>query len=302
MDDKKPFRSGHASLIGRANVGKSTLLNHLVGEKLSIVSPVAQTTRHRVLGVRNLPHGQVAFIDSPGYSKADDQLGELMLEKAQSAGEEADVVLFMVDAAAGIGPGDRFVLDQLKARQSKSPILLVLNKVDQMNKGRLLPMIKQGVEEWDCREVIPVSAMTGENCDDLLETVVSWLPEGPAHYPESYRTDQRERMLIAEIIREKLLERLRQEVPHSVAVAIEHMDDREDGLIELGAVIYVQRASHKGIVIGQRGRQIKEVGMAARKELEERYDRKVFLQLWVKVKEDWRDKTSILRDLGLFPG
>ncbi len=300
--NNRPHRSGFAALVGRANVGKSTLLNQLVGTKVAIVSSVPQTTRHRIVGVRTLPEGQVAFIDSPGFHKAQHKLGQVMLERAREALGEADVLLVVVDASEGIGPGDRFVLEQVDPPRRKAPVLLVLNKIDRVNKGKLLPMIQAGVEEWGCREVVPISAIEATNCDRLLERVLEHLPEGPALYPPDYVTDQRERELIAELIREKLLSRLRQEVPHAIGVLVDQIEQRADGLIGIGATILVERESQKGIVIGRRGTMLKEVGTAARRELEERLGEKVFLELWVKVREGWRNRLTILRELGIYPG
>lgn len=301
-DGDQGKRFGFAALAGRPNVGKSTLLNRLVGRKVAIVSPVPQTTRHRILGVRTLPTGQVAFVDAPGFHRPRRQLGELMLEQARSAAGDADVVLWVVDAAAGVGAGDRRVLDEVRKVAPERPVVLVLNKLDRMNKGRLLPLIKQGVREWGCREAVPVSALTGENVDRLLETVVALLPPGEPMYPPDFVTDQRERTIVAELVREKLFERLRQEVPHAVAVAVEHLGEREDGLLEAHAVIYVERPSQKAIVIGHRGRMLKEVGTEARKELEAMTGRRVFLKLWVKVREAWRDRIGVLREIGVYPG
>lgn len=295
------FRSGFAALAGRANVGKSTLLNRLVGEKLAIVSPVPQTTRDRVLGVRTLPTGQVAFVDSPGFHKPQDQLGEIMLERAKEAAGGADVVLLVTDATAGFGPGDRFALEMIKAQGAGRPLVVVLNKVDQINKAKALPLIEEAVGEWGCAEAVPVSALTGDNCDRLLQVVVGLLPEGPLLFPENFVTDRDEKRFAAEVIREKLLERLRREVPHSVAVLIEHSALRPDGILDLSAVILVERPGQKGIVIGHQGRLLKEVGTLARREIEKRAGRQVFLQLWVKVRPDWRDRLSILRDIGVLP-
>ncbi|MBP7146825.1 MAG: GTPase Era [Acidobacteria bacterium] len=295
-----PFRAGFAAIIGRANVGKSTLLNRLVGGKVSIVSPVPQTTRHRVVGVCTLPQAQVAFIDSPGFHRPQHQLGELLLERARQVAGEADLVLVVIDAASGVGPGDEFVLQMLDPGREKRPCILVPNKIDTMNKGKLLPLIERAVADWKFHAVVPVSALTGENCDELMKTVLEVLPEGPPLFPPEFVSDQPERKIVAEIVREKLLERLRQEVPHAVAVLIERMERREDGLVEIDALIVVERPSQKGIVIGAKGHMLKEVGTAARRELEERLGGQVFLKLWVKVREHWRDRDAILRELDLF--
>ncbi len=302
QDEVKSYRSGFAALVGRANVGKSTLLNHLVGEKVAIVSDVPQTTRQRILGVRTMQTGQIAFIDVPGFHKPQHQMGEVMMERAREAAGEADVILFVVDASQGIGPGDRFVLEQLEPSRRKQPVIAVLNKLDLMNKGKVLPMIETAVNEWGCTEAVPLSAKDGLNCERLLEVVVDALPEGPALFPPDYVTDQRERMLAAEVVREKLLHRLRKEVPHAVAVVVDRFETREDGLLEIEASILVERESHKAIVIGAKGQMLREVGQAARKELEKRFGCRVFLKQWVKVREGWRDRIAVLRELGLFPG
>jgi GTP-binding protein Era len=302
MSAPPPFRSGHAAILGRANVGKSTLLNRLVGHKLAIVSPVPQTTRHRILGVVHRPEAQVAFLDSPGFHKPHHRLGELLVETARQVSGSADVLLVVMDAAAGLGPGDRHVLGALDPPVAERTAVLVLNKIDQMNKGRLLPMIEQATGEWGFREVVPVSAETGENVDRLLEVVLGLLPEGPPLYPPDYLTDQGERRVAAEIIREKLLAQLRQEVPHAVAVVVEALEERPEGLVDVAATVLVERASQKKIVVGAKGSRLKSVGTAARKELELRWGRKVFLDLWVKVREDWRDRLTILRELGVYPG
>ncbi len=299
-DVPEGHRSGFVALVGRANVGKSTLLNRLVGVKLAITSPVPQTTRHRILGVRTLPNGQIAFLDTPGFHRPHRQLGEVMLERAKEVLDEADVICWLIDAAAGPGPGDRWVLDQVDPKNRRQPVLFVPNKIDLANKGKLLPLIEQAVGEWGCVEAVPVSAATGENCDRLLEVMLSYLPEGPRLFPENFLTDQDEKLIIAEIIREKLLHELRQEVPYAVAVTVERLEEREDGLLEIGALVLVERDTHKGIVIGKGGSRLKKVGTYARRELEDRLGRKVFLELWVKVKPDWRDKTGVLRELGLY--
>lgn len=295
-------RFGFVALVGRANVGKSTLLNRLVGEKVAIVSAVAQTTRNRILGVATEERGQVAFLDSPGFHKPQHRLGEILVETARAVADEADLILWLVDASEGIGPGDRHVLELLKPRESRAPVILVLNKVDLMNKGRLLPLIEQGVKEWGCAEAVPVSAESGENCERLLDVIFERLPAGPPHYPPDYLTDQGERRFVSELIREKLLGHLRQEVPHSIAVLVEELDEREDGLVEIAASVLVERESQKGIVIGARGARLKDVGTQARRELEKRWGRKVFLKLWVRVRENWRERVSVLRDLGVYPG
>ena len=295
-------RFGFVALVGRTNVGKSTLLNRLAGTKLAIVSPVAQTTRHRILAVLDRPNAQIAFLDSPGYHRPQHRLGELLVERARQVADEADVVLFVVDAAAGLGPGDRRVVTELEPRSGRRKVIAVLNKIDLINRGKVLPMIEQVTGEWGCHEAVPVSAETGDNCDRLLDVIVEHLPPGPPHFPPEFRTDLDERRLVEEIVREKLLRELRQEVPHVIAVKVEEFSAREDGLVEVSATIFVERESQKGIVIGRGGARLKRVGSLAREELEFRWGRKVFLRLWVKVREDWRNRPGLLRDLGLYPG
>ncbi|MDH3285125.1 MAG: GTPase Era [Acidobacteriota bacterium] len=295
-----PYRCGFVAIVGRANVGKSTLINQLVGLKIAIVSTVPQTTRQRIVGVRTLDEGQIVFLDTPGFHRPRHRLGDILLDRARQTLAEADVLLFVVDAADGVGPGDRFVLEQLDARRGDSPVVFVPNKLDRMNKGRVLPMIEEAMADWGCSAAVPVSAETGDNCDRLIDTVVALLPEGPPLYPRGFTTDQGESRIVAELIREKLLHRLRQELPHAVAVRVDDMMRRDDDLLQIHATIFVERKSQKGIVIGHRGAMLKEVGTAARKELEDRLSEKIFLELWVKVREDWRDRPAELRDLGVF--
>lgn len=295
------YRSGQVAIVGRANVGKSTLLNRLVGAKLAIVSPVPQTTRHRILGVRSLPLGQIAFTDTPGLHKPHHQLGAVMNEQTTQAIDEVDAILLVIDATTGIGPGDRYVLDLLKPAQSRVPVIMVFNKLDSMNKGRVLPMIEEAVRDLGIKDAVPVSAYNGDNCDHLLDVILSYLPVGPPLYPIGYVSERDDRRMIAETIREKLLERLRQEVPHAIAVAVERMEVGEDGMTTVDATIFVERPSQKGIVIGAKGKMLKEVGTVARKELEKRLDQHLFLRLWVKVKEDWRDRANLLREMGVLP-
>ncbi len=294
------FRSGFAALVGRANVGKSTLLNRLVGAKVAIVSPVPQTTRNRILGVANLPgRGQVAFLDSPGLHRPQHNLGERLNETARQVAGEADVLVFVFDASLGFGPGDEHVRGEIQQGRGSRPVILVPNKVDQMNKGKLLPLIEQATKEWGFDDVVPVSALSGDNVVRLCEVVLSRLPEGPPLYPLDYVTDQGDRRMITEIVREKLLARLRQEVPHAIAVVLDQLEPRPGGLLHIDASILVERPTQKAIVIGKGGAMLKEVGTEARKELEERLGTRVYLKLWVKVRENWRDRDPILHELGL---
>ena len=294
------FRSGFAALVGRANVGKSTLLNRLVGAKVAIVSPVPQTTRNRILGVANLPgRGQVAFLDSPGLHRPQHNLGERLNETARQVAGEADVLVFVFDASLGFGPGDEHVRGEIQQGRGSRPVILAPNKVDQMNKGKLLPLIEQATKEWGFDDVVPVSALSGDNVVRLCEVVLSRLPEGPPLYPLDYVTDQGDRRMITEIVREKLLARLRQEVPHAIAVVLDQLEPRPGGLLHIDASILVERPTQKAIVIGKGGAMLKEVGTEARKELEARLGTRVYLKLWVKVRENWRDRDPILHELGL---
>jgi GTP-binding protein Era len=291
------FRSGFVPLIGRSNVGKSTLLNRLVGQKVSIVSPVSQTTRNRIQAILTVPRrGQVVFLDTPGIHKPQYRMNRRMVALALESLAGTDLILFMIDAAAGRGPGDDFVLERLK--EVSVPVLLLLNKVDRIRKEKLLPLIDGFRGEERFAHIIPLSAADGTQCDVLLERVLDLLPEGPPLFPADSLTDRPERFLAAEIVREQLLLRTREEVPHALAVRIESY--REDpGIVRIEAAILVERESHKGIVIGRGGRMLKEAGTAARLELEGLLATRVFLRLFVQVERGWRQDARILDDLGL---
>lgn len=293
------MRAGFVALFGWTNVGKSTLLNRLVGTKLAAVADVSQTTRRRLLGVRSLPgRGQIAFVDTPGLHRPRHRMNRMMVETARQAARDVDVTALVVDAARGVGPGDREAAG-LVAGQGV-PWLVVLNKVDMVRpKHRLLPLMQSMVEEWGCDPPLPVSALTGDGCDELLDVLVARLPEGPPPFPDDFLTDQPERVLVAELVRERLLALTRQEVPHSLAVLVERWDERADGLVEIEATILVDKASHKKIVVGREGSLLKRVGSEARPAIEALLGRRVFLGLWVKVREEWRDDAGQLRRLGL---
>jgi GTP-binding protein Era len=292
------FRSGFVALVGRPNVGKSTLLNQLTGELISIVTEVPQTTRFPVRGVRHLPGMQVVFIDTPGIHKPRHRLNEEMVRAATQVLREVDLVIVMVDASDGYGPGDRFVFDRVREAGSKA--LLVLNKVDAMRKEDLLPLIDQAARLELFQEIVPLSAATGDNCDRLMELITARLPEAPPPFPPEFVTDLSMRQRLSEAIRAEILHRTRQEVPHATAVQIEAISD-EPALTRIEATILVERDSQKGIVIGEGGQRIKEIGSAARKRLEQLAGKQVHLALWVKVRPDWRDDESLLRLLGLTP-
>ena len=290
------MRSGFVSLIGRPNVGKSTLLNRYVGEKVAAVSPKPQTTRNRITGVRNGDGCQIVFIDTPGFHKPVSKMHRRMVSLARSALEGIDLILLMVDAAAEFGHGDRFVLRELK--RTATPALLALNKIDLIAKGRLLPLIDLYRQEHDFRAVVPISALHGDGLEELEGELAAALPEADPVFSRDVLSDQPERSLAAEIIREKVFLFTSQEIPYCSAVLIDLLDERERG-IDIAATILVERATQKGIVIGKGGRMLKKIGTAARTELAGILNTRVHLQLWVKVKDDWRDDDRVLREIGL---
>ncbi len=291
------FRCGFVALAGRANVGKSTLMNRLLGAKVAIVSDVPQTTRFPVRGVLHRDGLQVIVIDTPGIHKPRYRMNEEMVRLATRVLNEVDVVAVIVDASDGLGPGDRFVFDLI--RQAGARSLAILNKIDRMRKEDLLPLIGQIQATGLFEEIVPVSAKTGENCDRLEKVVFERIPEGPPHFPPDALTDLPERLAIAEIIREQVFLKTRQEVPHATAVLIEAIREEEGGLTRIDATILVDRDSHKAILIGEGGGMMKAIGTAARHGLEAFLKGRVHLSLWVKVKEGWRDDTTLLRLLGL---
>jgi GTPase len=291
------FRCGFVALVGRANVGKSTLMNTLVGVKLSIVSAVPQTTRFPVRGILHRGNHQVVFIDTPGVHKPRYRMNEEMVRLTERVLREVDAIAVLVDAEDGFGPGDRFVFDLL--RQAGRRGLLILNKVDLMSKERLLPMIEEAGATGLFEEIIPLSALTGENCDRLQGLLLDRLPAGPPHYPPEMLTDLPQRLAVAEIIREQVCLKTRQEIPHATAVLIDSMEQDATGLHRINATVLVDRDSQKGILIGEHGRMMKSIGSDARRNLERTLGGQVHLALWVKVREGWRDDTSLLRLIGL---
>lgn len=289
------FRSGYVSLTGRPNVGKSTLLNTILGEKIAIVTAKPQTTRNRIIGIKTVPGAQIIFTDTPGIHKPKHKLGEAMVKGALESVREADVVLFMVEPQEP-GPGDRHILEILKGLQK--PVFLLINKIDRVKKPQLLPLIDSYSGLFRFREIVPVSALTGDGVTVLLKRIIEFLPEGPPYYPEDLLTDQQERDLVSEIIREKIMEQTEEEIPYSVAVEVTDWSQREDGLVALRANIYVEREGQKGIIIGKGGLRLKDIGTAARLGIEGLLGRRVFLELWVKIKRDWRSNELSLKDLG----
>ncbi len=294
-DQMEKFRSGYAAIVGRPNVGKSTLLNTILGEKVSIVTPMPQTTRNRITGIRTQPDSQIIFLDTPGIHKPRQMLGETMNRLAYASLDEVEVVLFMVEPEAP-GSGDIFILEKLK--EISKPVFLVINKADTVKKIELLPVIDAYNKLCPFAEVIPVSALRNEGVDVLIEAILKYLPEGPQFYPGDIVTDQMERFMASEIIREKIMENTREEVPHSAAVEIEEWTEREEGLVFIRANIYIERDGQKGIIIGKNGSRLKSIGTRARHDIEGLLGTKVFLELWVKIKKDWRGDERALRELG----
>lgn len=295
MNDSR-FKSGFVALVGRPNVGKSTLMNQVLGQKVAITSDKPQTTRNRIHGVYTSDQGQIIFIDTPGVHKPHHKLGEYMMQVVRSTLSEVDVILFLSDVTQSIGAGERFIMQLLE--QVKTPVFLILNKIDQVHPDELLPVIDRYRQHYDFTEVIPVSALYGNNISTLLQSILQILPEGPMYYPPDQATDHPETFIVAELIREKILLLTREEIPHSVAVVIEEMTRREEGVVYVHAVIYTERASQKGILIGKQGHMLKKVGQMARQEIEALFGSKVFLDLWVKVKEDWRNRDLMLKNFG----
>ena len=297
MQENKNFKSGFVTIVGRPNVGKSTFLNNVIGQKIAIMSDKPQTTRNKVQGVYTTDDSQMIFIDTPGIHKPKHKLGEFMLKVSKNALREVEVIMFMINATQKLGAGDKYIMEMLK--DTKTPVFLVVNKIDAVHPDGLLEIIDAYKAEFDFAEIIPISALQGNNVQQLLDTLKKYLPEGPQYYPADQVTDHPERFIIAELIREKVLHLTRDEVPHSVAVEIEKIakDDNKD-LVRINASLIVERDSQKGIVIGKRGALLKEIGTRARKDIETLLGSKVYLELWVKVQKDWRDRASQLRDYG----
>ncbi len=293
------FKSGFVSIVGRPNVGKSTLMNNVVGEKIAIMSDKPQTTRNTIQAVYTDDESQVVFLDTPGIHKPQNKLGEIMVKAATDAFSNVDLILFVVDSSRKIGPGDRRIMEDL--RGSKTPIVLVINKIDQIeDKDELFDIIKMYDDEKMFKEIVPISALKGKNVKTLINVIKEDLEEGPKYFPDYMVTDQPERVLIAELIREKVLHYVDDEVPHGVAVEIERMKARKDKeIIDISAVIYCERDSHKGIIIGKGGRKLKGIGKSARQDIELLLGSQINLQLWVKVKENWRNLQNYINNFGL---
>ena len=289
------FKSGFATLIGRPNVGKSTLMNRLIGQKIAITSNKPQTTRNRIQTVLTTEDGQIVFVDTPGIHKAKNKLGEYMVHVAERSLNEVDVVLWLVEPSTFIGAGERHILDQLK--KVKTPVILVINKIDMVKKEELLPAIDTYRKEYDFADIVPVSARSGDNTDEHVKVILKYLPYGPQFYDEDTVTDQPERQIVAELIREKALHCLNEEIPHGIAVAIDRMK-MERKVMHIDATIICERDSHKGIIIGKQGSMLKKIGSTARYEIERLLDCKVNLKLWVKVQKNWRDSDYMMKNFG----
>ncbi|GAB6929572.1 GTPase Era [Paenibacillus sp. JCM 10914] len=297
---KKQYKSGFVAIIGRPNVGKSTLMNQVIGQKIAIMSDKPQTTRNKIHGVYTTENSQVVFLDTPGIHKRQSKLGDYMNQTALGTLGEVEAALFLVDASEGIGGGDRYIAEQLK--KIKTPVMLVMNKIDKIEPQALLPLIEDYRKLHEFAEIVPISAKLGSNVNTLLDQIQKYLPPGPQYYPEDQITDHPEQFVCAELIREKILHMTREEVPHSIAVTIEDMKVEENGTVYISAVIFVERDSQKGIIIGKQGALLKEVGKQARQDIQRLLGSKIFLELWVKVKKDWRNQDRVLRDLGFHRG
>lgn len=296
MNDQ--YKSGFAALIGRPNVGKSTLMNCLIGQKIAITSNKPQTTRNRIQTVYTSGEGQIVFVDTPGIHKAKNRLGDYMVNVASKSLKEVDVILWLVEPSNFIGAGERHIIEQLQ--KINTPVILVINKIDKVKREDILAFIDTYRKELDFAEIVPVSALKGENTDELIKCIMAYLPYGPAFYDEDVITDQPERQIVAELIREKALYCLEEEIPHGIAVTIERMKQRGK-IVDIDATIICEKDSHKGIIIGKQGSMLKKIGTAARADIEEMLACRVNLQLWVKVKKDWRDSDFLLKNFGYNP-
>ena len=292
----KSFKSGFVAIVGRPNVGKSTFMNYVLGQKIAIMSDKAQTTRNKIQGVYTKEDAQIVFLDTPGIHKPKHELGEFMVKSAYSALKEVDAVLFMVNASEKRGPGDDFIIEKLKG--IKTPIFLVLNKIDLVTPEVLLERVESYKDALDFAGVFPISVLQGNNVNELMEALINSLPEGPQYYPADQITDHPEYFVVSELIREKILQLTQEEIPHSVAVTVDKMQKDEFDKVHVYANIIVERKSQKGIIIGKGGRLLKEIGTRARRDIQQLLGNKVYLELWVKVEKDWRKRKSNLQEYG----
>lgn len=295
IGENPAYKSGFVTLIGRPNVGKSTLMNRLIGQKIAITSDKPQTTRNRIQTVYTSDEGQIVFVDTPGIHKAKNKLGDYMVNVAERTLSEVDVILWLVEPSNFIGAGERHIMEQLQ--KTRTPVILVINKADTVKREEILPYIDNYRKQMDFQEIVPVSALKGDNTDTLVSCIMKYLPYGPAFYDEDTVTDQPMRQIVAELIREKALRLLEEEIPHGIAVSIEKLQYRKD-LCDIEATIVCERDSHKGIIIGKGGSMLKRIGSAARPDIEDLLEQHVNLQLWVKVKKDWRDSDFLLKNFG----
>lgn len=294
---REDYKSGFVAIIGRPNVGKSTLMNHLIGQKIAITSRKAQTTRNKIQTVYTCERGQIVFLDTPGIHKAKNKLGEYMVNVASRTFKDADVILWLVEPETQVGPGDRHIAEQLK--NCKLPVILVINKVDTVKKEEVAGFIEAYRKLIDFADIVPASALRTQNLDTIIDCIFKYLPYGPQFYDEDTITDQPQRQIVAELIREKALRTLDEEIPHGIAVTIDTMKERPDGrIVDIEATIICERDSHKGIIIGKQGAMLKKIGSAARFEIERMLEQKVNLKLWVKVKKDWRDSDYLIKNFG----
>lgn len=295
--ENKEYKSGFVALIGRPNVGKSTLMNKIIGQKIAITSNKPQTTRNKIQTVYTCDQGQIIFLDTPGIHKAKNKLGEYMVNVAEKTLKEVDVILWLVEPSTFIGAGEQHIAEQLK--DINVPVILVINKIDTVKKEEILVFIDAYRKILDFAEIIPASALRDKNADEIVESIFKYLPQGPQYYDEDTVTDQPMRQIVAEIIREKALHALNEEIPHGIAVTIEKMKERKNGKItDIEATIICERDSHKGIIIGKQGSMLKKIGSNARYEIEQMLEMKVNLQLWVKVRKDWRDSELLMKNYG----
>lgn len=292
----KSFKSGFVAIVGRPNVGKSTFMNYVLGQKIAIMSDKAQTTRNKIQGVHTKDDAQIVFLDTPGIHKPKHELGEFMVKSAYSALKEVDAVLFMVNVSEKRGPGDDFIIEKLKG--IKTPIFLVLNKIDLVTPEVLLERVESYKDALDFAGVFPISVLQGNNVNELMEGLINALPEGPQYYPADQITDHPEYFVVSELIREKILQLTQEEIPHSVAVTVDKMQKDEFDKVHVYANIIVERKSQKGIIIGKGGRLLKEIGTRARRDIQQLLGNKVYLELWVKVEKDWRKRKSNLQEYG----
>ena len=292
---KEEVKSGFVTLIGRPNVGKSTLMNHLIGQKIAITSNKPQTTRNRIQTVLTTEEGQIVFVDTPGIHKAKNKLGEYMVNVAEKTLNDVDVVLWLVEPSTFIGAGERYIIEQLE--RVKTPVILVINKIDMVKKEEVLTFIDAYRKAYEFAEIVPVSARTGLNTDELVRVIFQYLPQGPQFYDEDVVTDQPERQIVAELIREKALHCLQDEIPHGIAVAIDRMK-MQNKVMHIDATIICERDSHKGIIIGKQGSMLKKIGSTARYEIEQMLGCKANLKLWVKVQKNWRDSDFLMKNFG----